>query len=150
MQSSLFPFRVQYLWRTRLLLCCIPAALIDGFLYFLHPTMFWVITAVWGSFCLVLYFVYFPLLYRSLNYQITSRHLCLRQGCIFRRENMIYIENIQYLTLSQTPLQRLFRLASLHIIAAGGSLHLAGLETETAQAIREEISQRMEQTGHGA
>lgn len=147
--SSPFPYRVQYLWRTRLLLFCFPIALLDGFFYFLHPALFWVIFALWAVLFLTLYGLYFPMLYRSLNYQITSRHIRLRQGALFRRENMIYMENIQYLTLSQTPLQRLFGLATLHITAAGGSLRLAGLEEDTVQTIRWEIASRMEQISHG-
>ena len=88
-------------------------------------------------------------MYRSLSYQITDRYIRLHKGALFRCENMIYIENIQYLTLSQTPLQRLFGLATLHITAAGGSLRLAGLEEDAVQAIRWEITLRMEEISHG-
>lgn len=149
MFSSPFPYRVQTLWRTRLLLCCFPIALLDGFFYFLHPILFWSIFTLWAILFFMLYGLYFPLLYRSLSYQITDRYIRLHKGALFRCENMIYIENIQYLTLSQTPLQRLFGLATLHITAVGGSLRLAGLEEDAVQAIRWEITLRMEEISHG-
>lgn len=139
-----FPSQLLLLWRLRLLLLTIPFALINGFLYYLNPSLFLLLTALWCSAVVLLYAVYLPMLYKKSKYLVTEQEVHLQSGVFFSYQKKILISNIQYIILIQTPLQHLLHIASLRIMSAGGSLRLSGLPLQTAQHLLNQLSHEME------
>ncbi|MCA9702103.1 MAG: PH domain-containing protein [Myxococcales bacterium] len=58
--------------------------------------------------------------YRMRWYKVTDRSLRIREGIIHVREMTMTFANIQNISISQGPLQRLFGIADLQVQSAGG------------------------------
>lgn len=143
------PSKALLLWRLRLLLCCCPAALVGGFLFFTLPRTFTVFTFVWFSLFLLLAFLYCPACYAQFTFAVTDAMVKINHGVFYCRMDAMYIQNIQYTAITQTPLQKLLGLASLHIHAAGGSLHIPAMDDTQARQLRITLLKRMEIHTHG-
>ena len=139
-----FPQQLLLLWRMRLFLTTIPVALLDGFFFYLNRPVFVWITLIWSLILLAGYSFYLPALYQQMQYQVTDKNVYLNTGLLFGRSKVILISNIQFLFISQTPFQRLLRLSSLRIMAAGGTIILPSLSNEKADQLLHQISARME------
>lgn len=144
MSASRLPSKALFLWRLRLLFCCLLPAVAGGFFYFYAPGLFTVFTFVWFFLFLLLCFVYFPMRYSQFTYAITNTMVKVNQGVFYYRMDAVYIRNIQYTALSQTPLQKILGLASLHVFAAGGSVHIHCLPYSDARVLRVQLLKKME------
>lgn len=148
-RSSRLPTKALTLWRLQLLFCCCLPSLLGGFFrYTLSPTVFLSYTAGWFGGFLFLCFLYFPLRWNRMTYSISTTMVKVSRGVLFLRMDAVFIRNIQYTSVTQTPLQRLLGLASLHIYAAGGSVHLPSLEYPLARQLRVQLLKRMEALCH--
>lgn len=140
-----FPSRLLLLWQTRLFLTTVPVALFDGFFFYANRPLFTLLTAVWCAVLLFGYAVYLPGLYRHTQYQVTDSHIRHNTGFAIFRQNVVPVANIQYLFISRTPLQRIMGLSTLHVVAAGGAVHLSGLNRGDAEALLHQITLQMEE-----
>ena len=63
--------------------------------------------------------------YEMRWYKVTDRSLLIREGVMGVREMTMTFANIQNISISQGPLQRLFKIADLKVETAGGGGHMA-------------------------
>ena len=106
MKGQRLPARALTYWRVRLLLCCIGPAVLGGFLFYTAAQLFTIVTLIWVSVFLLLCFVYYPMYYRCYRYSISGTLIRVTRGVIYSQQDAVYLRNLQYTTLSQTPLQR--------------------------------------------
>ena len=125
------------LWRIVLTAAaCVPAFLAS--LIFSPPTPGWLIAnGVWILLFLFFYIVYLPLRYRKLAFKLSSEAVTVYSGVFYTRVRILPIANIQFTTLWDSPLHRMFGLCSLFIAAAGARVAVAGLTRQEAQALAE-------------
>jgi uncharacterized membrane protein YdbT with pleckstrin-like domain len=94
--------------------------------------------------------------YEKRWYLVTDRSLRIRQGVVGVSEMTITFANIQNLSISQGPLQRLFGISDLRVDTAGGAAATGGGEqpglrfhtaffqgVDNAEQIRELVQQRL-------
>jgi len=94
--------------------------------------------------------------YEKRWYVVTDRSLRIREGVVAVREMTVNFANIQNISISQGPLQRLLRIADLRVDTAGGggraanthhpaqNLHTAWFRgVDNANEVRELIQQRL-------
>lgn len=122
-------------WRVRLYLIAAVAAVAVS-LFFTPFTVLWYwMTGVWVAAFLGMYFVYYPIKYRRLQFRVENGGVQLDSGVIYKYNKYMKIENIQYVNFVCTPLQRILKLKSAVIMAAGGYLYLPCLSAEQAQTL---------------
>lgn len=138
------PRRSLTYWRIHLLLLCFVPALIGGFFYYTAAKLFTVWTFVWVAIFLLLCFVYYPMYYRCYRYSVSNTLIKVNRGVIYRQMEAVYIRNLQYTTLIQTPLQRILNLATLRLYAAGGAIWIRCLNYEEARLLRVQLAKKME------
>lgn len=148
MMTKVLPRGALFLWRMRLVLFCIVPAFIGGFFYYVLPGAFTLFSFIWVGGYLFCCFVYLPLRYSQYGYSISEKMVKVEQGVFFFRMDAVYIKNIQYTSISQTPLQKVLRLASLHIFAAGSCVHLPSLPHADARLLRIQLLKKMESFQH--
>lgn len=131
-------------WRIRLLLFHIAPAVLGGFFYFTSARLFTVFTFLWMSEFLLMCFVYYPMYYHAYRYSVGGMLIRVSKGIIYHQMDAVYIRNLQYTTLSQTPIQKLLHLATLRLYAAGGIVRISCLNYEEARLLRVQLGKRME------
>ena len=134
MRKSSASYKALSLWRLRLLI----AALIPSFIALLRPDSIIcrIIAVVAGTAALLTALIYLPLFYWRFGYSLQKDYLTVNSGVIFCQTRTIHLQNIQYVTLVQTPLQTVFRLATVSVTAAGGKLLLFSLELADAHRLK--------------
>ncbi len=89
-------------------------------------------------------FVYYPMYYHAYRYSVSGMLVRVSKGIIYHQMDAVYIRNLQYTTLSQTPIQKLLHLATLRLYAAGGIVRISCLNYEEARLLRVQLGKRME------
>lgn len=80
-------------------------------------------------------------LYKRWRYAIRSRDVYTSRGAIWHLETLIPFDRIQFVESRQGPLDRMYGLTQVLIYtAAGRAGRIPGLSSETAEALREELS----------
>lgn len=148
MSVGLLPRKALFLWRLRCLITCIPFSVVGGFLYFTTINVFTIYTFCWMSLFILVCLVYLPMRYSQFTFAVTNSMVKVNQGVFYFSMNAIYLSNIQYTSLSQTPLQKLLDLATLHIFAAGGAVHIPCLPYADARILRVQLLTKMESCLH--
>lgn len=123
---------------------CVAPALAGGFLYYTSAKLFTIVTFIWMSLFILLCMIYYPMYYNSYKYSVNGMLIRVRRGVIYERTDAVYIRNLQYTTLSQTPLQKLMDLATLRLYAAGGVVYMPCLNYEEAKLLRIRLGKKME------
>lgn len=122
-------------WRLRL----IPVAVFLLYLslqWILLPfLLWWIFTVLWICVLLFLLLVYYPLKYRRLSYQVTSRMVVVYSGVLTVHIKAVPFPAVQYTSLLSTPLLRQFGLCSVLFYMAGSRLLLSGLSCSDAEAL---------------
>ena len=144
MKGQRLPARALTYWRVRLLLCCIGPAVLGGFLFYTAAQLFSIVTLIWVSVFLLLCFVYYPMYYRCYRYSISGTLIRVTRGVIYSQQDAVYLRNLQYTTLSQTPLQRVMNLATLTLYAAGGVVYIPCIHYEEARLLRIQMRRKMD------
>ncbi|MCP1675773.1 membrane protein YdbS with pleckstrin-like domain [Natronocella acetinitrilica] len=83
---------------------------------------------------------------RRRAYALREEDLIHRQGLLVERTTIIPLCRIQHVETATGPLERLFGLVRLTCFTAGGAsadLVIAGLDTESADRLRQHLVQRM-------
>jgi uncharacterized membrane protein YdbT with pleckstrin-like domain len=91
-----------------------------------------VLTIVVIGFLIVLNLFGFAVLkleYEKRWYMVTDRSLRIREGVVFVREMTVNFANIQNISISQGPIQRVLGIADLRVDTAGGGGGSAGNQT---------------------
>ncbi len=76
------------------------------------------------------------------RYALRSEDLWIRRGVVWTTTSVIPYARLQFVDTRQGPLDRMFGLSQLvvHTAAVGTSGHLPGLDTATAERLRERLS----------
>lgn len=86
----------------------------------LIETIIFVIVLFFYPFQLFISYVILRLDYEMRWYKVSDRSLRIREGVIFVREMTMTFANIQNISISQGPIQRLLKIADLRVETAGG------------------------------
>ncbi len=103
------------------------------------PFIYW--TPVWAL-LIVLLFVLEILGFKIKGYAIRSKDVSYKSGLLFFNMTSVPLNRIQHVEFSQSPLGRLFDLASVKVFTAGGAssdMTIHGLTKESAQKLRDYI-----------
>ena len=88
--------------------------------------------------------------YHFYKYEITSGHLKKESGVIWKRYTTIPYSRVQNIDIKRGVLDRIFGLSCLVVQTAGSSTphfregEIPGLSAQTAEKLREELTQRIE------
>ena len=80
--------------------------------------------------------LWLPVKYMKLAYQLEGDILYLRWGVVYTRFGAAFLENVQYVTVSATPVQRIFHLCSVSFILAGGRMTIPCIPVEEGKMLR--------------
>lgn len=90
---------------------------------------------------------------RSKGYALRTYDVAAKKGLLFRSVTTIPFSRVQHIEINRGPILRIFGLSSLLIYTAGGisvDLHIPGLKTEDASALRLKILQRIHEINLGS
>jgi len=123
-------------WQLRLVFFMfIPAFLL--FFFYQPDSLTWIFCAVTvAAAFLFVSLVWLPVKYLKLAYRLEGNTLYIRWGVVYTRFGAAFLENIQYVTISATPLQRLFRICSVNFILAGGMMTIPCISSEEGEMLR--------------
>lgn len=83
--------------------------------------------------------------YRHKGYALREHDVAFRDGMFWRKTTVLPFDRVQHAEVTQGPLQRRFKLATLKFFTAGGSsvdLKIDGLLADEAERLREAVLQR--------
>lgn len=86
--------------------------------------------------------------YPRRSYALREKDLTYRQGWLFTSVTTAPFNRIQHTEVAQGPLERKFKLCTLHIYTAGGSssdLSIPGLESDEAAQLRDYVARKATQ-----
>ncbi|MHC6179664.1 PH domain-containing protein [Clostridium sp. JNZ X4-2] len=89
-------------------------------------------------------FVWPFLEYQQWEYGIFEDKIELIKGIIVRKKIIIPISRIQNLKIEQGPIQRIYKIASINIITAGGCHIIPAIPVEEAEIISESLKRIIE------
>lgn len=98
--------------------------------------------AIAAVFIFFLELVYQSMHYKRYFYNLDDRFIMVREGIIARREKTIPYKRIHDVYVDQDILDRVFKLWDIHFTTADSkvfNLHIDGLNSKSAKAIREYI-----------
>lgn len=87
--------------------------------------------------------------YRHKGYALREHDVAFRNGLIWRKTTILPFDRVQHAEVTQGPLQRRFKLATLKFFTAGGAsvdLKIDGLLADEAERLRETVLRR---SAHG-
>ena len=131
------------LWRIRLLLLAfLPSVLVS--LFFDVFTYWWnFCTIAWVVVFVLFYFVYFPVRCFRLKYAVDKSAVVLRYGVFYVRTKYMLLSSVQYVSVSQTPLQAVLGIANVTVHAAGGTIVVPYLRERQAAMLRKALSPKL-------
>lgn len=129
--------KVLTLWRIVFSLGMAVPAFVSALIYSFGSVVWICVTAVWLLLFLGGYLFYLPLRYSKLSYSLTKDKIILFSGVIYTRQRAIPLRNIQFTSLKQNFLERIFGLCTLVVTAAGGHLVISGLYDDDAKKLGE-------------
>lgn len=129
------PRRALTLWRVRLIIAALPAPLLVSLFFSASPVWYSCLTALWVAAFLVFFLIYYPIKYHRLSYEIRNGKLVVVCGVLYSNIKAIEIKNIQHVSQSATPLQRIMSLCSVVVAGAGGNILISGVLPNEAAAL---------------
>lgn len=122
------------------------------------PTMVWRVFLVVGilvSVVVLLYLVLAPTVgFARYRYRITDQSIEVISGVLSIQQEVLPIRRIQQINIQQGPILRLFGLATVELISAGGMLTLTAIPLtqaeETAAVLKEQVNAFVKEEGYGA
>lgn len=80
-----------------------------------------------------------PIFYRHYRYCLDGKQIDITQGVLFLRRTVVPIERIMQVEVVRGPINRIWRLADMHITTAGGTAVLEYLEPAEADRIAADL-----------
>lgn len=132
---------VRKLWQVIAWMVAAPLALIAA----IGGTLLHLPALIWGGVALVFLVPALGvprLAYRRWRYAIRQKDLYTSKGAIWHVETLVPFDRIQFVESRQGPLDRAFKLTQVVVYtAAGKATSIPGLDRETADSLREDLSQ---------
>lgn len=146
--SKQLPLRIKRVWRKTifvttsiLLLVIVSCGFILNWLDFWNN--YWLIASVSGVSLIMIHtiisLILIPYRYTFNRYEITNEDLAFQKGYFFRSTTFVPINRIQHIETEQGPFLRKENLIELRIHTAATTHHIAGLDIEEAQELRNQI-----------
>ena len=86
--------------------------------------------------------IIFPTIrYRRYRYHISDDEIIIKKGIIIFVHTVVPMIKIQYTDTVHGPIMRLFNLASVRIMTAGGNVEIPGLPPDEAEEMAERITE---------
>lgn len=79
-------------------------------------------------------------IYRRYRYRIDDEKVDIRKGVLYITHQMVPIERIHQVDLTEGPVNRMFGLANVHITTAGGTVEIQWLQKEVAEDIADKLN----------
>lgn len=144
---SLSPNAVSY-WRMDELISNLIAFIVLAVLFYLDWRFDWYNWIFWVLIALAIFFVIGlvwsvlspPLTFKSWRYDLDEEFLYLQFGIWNQTQQLVPMTKIQAVSLTQGPLMRKFKLASLSVETMGSSHAIPALPKDTATELRERIA----------
>ncbi|MDR2156706.1 MAG: PH domain-containing protein [Clostridiales Family XIII bacterium] len=86
------------------------------------------------------FFVFPRIRYARWRYEILHDEVDILEGLFFVTRTIIPMIRVQYTDTSQGPIMRAFKLSSVAIVTAGGTVKIPGLTPQDADALRDKIA----------
>lgn len=131
--------RTLTVWHIRLLCAAIVPSFCSAWFAPYINWIWWTFTGAWALAFLYGYIFYYPIKYRKLSYSFNKRCFLIHCGVIYTRVKAIPLTSIQYVSVTSTPLQRLFGICSLFVFCAGSTAYVPGLLRADAAHLRERL-----------
>lgn len=130
-------------YRFMLILGCVAlwaVASVANYLFLPPDLLPWkAITALCAVALLLTAIIYPPRRYAAMGYRVDEDAILIARGRMFRSETLVPFARIQHLDIQRGPIERLFKLSSLHLSTAGsrhGIVVLPGLPPHKAGVLR--------------
>lgn len=122
-------------------------AVIVGAIWFYvsgHPVDFAPIARIACSAVIIVSAIYSlvepQVIYRRYRYRIDDEKVDIRKGVVFITHQMVPIERIHQVDVTEGPVNRMFGLANVHITTAGGTVEIQWLQREVAEDIADKLN----------
>lgn len=129
-------------WRIMLVIGAVPPAFLCSLL--LEPGSKWwlLASAIWITAFLGAYLFYLPARYSAFSFHLADNTLYLSYGVFFRRKSALPVSSVQFTSLVANPVQSLFGLCSLMVVAPGARAFIPGLLRKDAEALAKLLTGR--------
>lgn len=77
--------------------------------------------------------------YNRIRYRINDESIEYRSGIIFINHSIVPIRRMQQVDIEEGPINRLFKLAEIVLVTAGGNLRIRYIEKEEAEKIVDDL-----------
>lgn len=122
-------------WRLRLFLCSfLPSFLAACF--FSNTLLWWAAALAIAAGFVFLYIFYCPVKWKKLAYSGNENCLVIHCGVIYTSAKAVPFGSIQSISITSTPLERLFGICSLAVFMAGARIYMPGLTPVQAEELR--------------
>ena len=82
-----------------------------------------------------------PIRYVRWRYELSDEYLDIAKGIIWRKRYIIPFIRVQHTATRQGPILRAFKLASVTVSTAAGSHEIPGLDTQSAEELRDRAAE---------
>ena len=86
--------------------------------------------------------------FHRYRYKIDEESIDIIEGYVFTQRNIVPIERLHKLQISQGPFDKLCNVARVNVTTAGGDVEIRFLENEKAEKITESLKQKINQIYH--
>lgn len=129
-QELRLPKKTLRVWQTRIFMIGI---IISAFLTILFSL--YIFSAVLLSFCAIISFIYFPLLYRSYKITVTDTYISVERGIFIRSQKIMPRALLVYAESMSLPLSNALGLSAVILKAARGYCIIPEIEKPKADEL---------------
>lgn len=127
--------KILYIWWLKLFVIILCVCAITSLALKLFSNMWNILMFTFLMIFILLFSFYFPIKYKRFSYAITKTHVVLFSGVIYQKVTYLELDNIQFVRLSRSIVNRMFKLSSVKIYTAGGIDVIFGLDIDEAEKI---------------
>ena len=90
---------------------------------------------------LVVFVIIIPMIrYKRFSYMVSDDEIVIRYGIFIITHTVVPMVKIQYTDTTQGPIMRMFKLAAIKVMTAGGTVSIPGLPVNDAESMRDQIT----------
>lgn len=92
----------------------------------------------------VIYVIVVPIIrYKRYKYRITDEEIDVIEGFLWVKRDIVPIERLHKIEISQGPIDRIYKLAKVEVTTAGGDVTIRFLERDVADGIADTLKARI-------
>lgn len=133
---------------TVLAIICLPSTLLALFLFDMNAAGITVLVLLWLF--AAAYVIAVPhVRYERYRYCIDEEAIRVRHGIFWVTEEIVPIERLHKISLSQGPVDRIFKISKVQVTTAGGDVTIKFLKDEKAAEIAEALKKKINDIASG-